>query len=742
MQLLYAATLLTSATLLFLVQPMFAKMVLPLLGGTPAVWNTCMVFYQAALLGGYVYAHLATRWLGPRRQAAVHLLLMGLPWLVLPIAVGSSVTPPAEGNPTLWLLLLLGTAVGLPFLVVSASAPMLQAWFADTGHPAAKDPYFLYAASNLGSMLALLGYPLAVEPWLPLGGQSRAWAAGYGLLTALTAGCAVVLWRSARAAAQGADADDAASASQRGPGWGRRLRWLALALVPSALLLAVTTHISTDIAAVPLLWVVPLALYLLSFVLVFARRPLLRHRWMLRVQPFFVLVLGAWFFLTSSRIDWLILPLHLATFFVVAMVCHGELAATRPGTRHLTEFYLWMSVGGVVGGLFSAVAAPWMFAPLVRWSWMPAVLEYPLLIAAACLLRPTAGPARPTPLTWLIDLLAPAVLVMAMWWAVLLVERYSIEGVTVFRGGILLGVGATIALSFVNRPLRFALGVTAIMVIGQRLMPERGNIIYGERGFFGVVRVKHDEDRYCNTLVHGTINHGMQSCDPGRRKEPLTYYHRTGPLGQVIEAIQRQGRLRHIGAIGLGTGSIAAYGRPGQDITFYEIDPVVKRIAENPAYFTYLRDCKARLEVVLGDAYLTLAAAPRGAYDFLVLDAYSSDAIPIHLMTREALARYLDKLAPGGILALHISNRYFRLAPLAGRLAEDAGLVCRVQWDDALTTAQRNEGKSTSHWVVMARKPSDLGDLARDPWEEIEVPPGTPLWTNDFSDIIRVLKFR
>jgi hypothetical protein len=389
MQLAYAITLLVSATLLFLVQPMFAKLALPLLGGTPNVWNTCMVFYQAALLAGYLYAHLSTRLLGTRRQAALHLALLCVPWVVLPIGIHSGWVPPAEANPVPWLLMLLTASVGLPFVVVAASAPMLQAWFADTRHPAANDPYFLYAASNLGSMISLVAYPTLVEPNLTLAGQTLVWTAGFGLLMLLTLGCAVLLWRSFakvpqyRKEAEGEGATDEERGA-RGPelgttdegqgpmdqeqgardaaapplplGEGRgegtcrverlappgpqsitaspfllRLRWLVLSLVPSSLLLGVTTHISTDIAAVPLLWVIPLALYLLTFVLVFARRTILPHRWMVRLQPFLVVPVAGWFYLSGSHTSWLFVPLHLAMFFVTAMVCHGELATIISG---------------------------------------------------------------------------------------------------------------------------------------------------------------------------------------------------------------------------------------------------------------------------------------------------------------------------------------------------------------------------------------------------------------------------
>src|SRR5262245_44359022 len=361
---------------MFVVQPMVGKMILPSLGGSPAVWNTCMVFFQAVLLAGYAYAHGTTARLGVRRQAALHLGLLLLPLLALPVAVAADGGPPSDTHPVPWPLALLTLSVGLPFFLVSTSAPLLQKWFAGTGHPAARDPYFLYAASNLGSMLALLGYPILVEPYWPLAEQGVGWAWGYGALVVLTAFCALLLWRAPAAAAADAPADGPDGPP---PGWGQTLRWLALALVPSSLMLSVTTYVTTDIASIPLLWVAPLAIYLLTFILVFARRPLLPHRLVVAVAPVAVVLLAAVILCRVTEPVWLLLPLHLLGLFVVALVCHGALAQERPPARYLTGFFLWMSLGGVLGGLFNALVAPQVFS---------GVAEYPLVLVAACLLLP------------------------------------------------------------------------------------------------------------------------------------------------------------------------------------------------------------------------------------------------------------------------------------------------------------------------------------------------------------------
>ncbi|NQT14663.1 MAG: fused MFS/spermidine synthase, partial [Planctomycetes bacterium] len=650
MQLVFALTLFTSAMLLFVVQPMFAKMVLPLLGGTPSVWNTCMVFYQAMLLAGYVYAHVTVRLFGPRRQAALHLLVCCLPCVVLPIMVAQNWTPPAHSNPVPWLLMLLAASVGLPFFVVSASAPMLQAWFADTNHPAAKDPYFLYAASNLGSMIALLGYPVLIEPGLRLARQTWAWTTGYSLLMLLVTGCAVLLWRSSgRGEAVSPNHDLAAGApSVTAPTLSMRLRWLVLSFVPSSLLLGVTTHISTDVASVPLLWVVPLALYLLTFVLVFARRTLLPHRWMLRLQPYLVVLLAALFFQNAATTVGVLLALHLVTFFVTTMICHGELARERPHASRLTEFYIWMSVGGVLGGLFNVVLAPNLFAT---------VLEYPLVIVLACMLRPAADPGSQTARARWLDFALPATVAAVLAGLVFALEAAGVV-LAVAGAAVILAPVGLIAFGSEKRPIRFGLSVGAVLVVSLMVSGKENGLLHVERNFYGVVRVRHDRQLNTNVLVHGSTNHGMQSRNPAHSDRPLCYYHPTGPLGEVFTMLAETDAVREIGVIGLGTGSIATYGRPGQRITYYEIDPAVQRIAQDARFFTFLRDQQTELDIVLGDARLTLAAVPNAHYDLLILDAFSSDAIPVHLITREAVRLYLDKLDDRGLLALHISNRY------------------------------------------------------------------------------------
>jgi spermidine synthase len=729
---LFGATIFVGAGLLFLIQPMFARMALPLLGGAPAVWNTAMVFYQAVLLVGYAYAHVTTRWLGPRRQAGLHVAVLLLPLVALPIALPAGWSPPGDTSPVPWLLALLAVAVGLPFFAVSATSPVLQAWFAATEHRAARNPYVLYAASNVGSLLALLAYPLIVERLLHLKAQSRLWAWGYGGFVVLAAACAIVLWRARTGRAEELGRDSTAipppgvglDGADRPVTLARRARWVALAAVPSSLMLSVTTYLSTDIAAIPLLWIGPLAIYLLTFALVFGRRRLVPHRVWVELLPVALLPLVLVLVARANEPLALVIPTHLVVFFVAAMVCHGELAQDRPDPRHLTAFYLWIAVGGVLGGAFTALVAPRVFN---------SVLEYPLVLALLPLL-----PARPAS-AWqgrsrrLLDVVLPLGLGVVAAELILMLERSGrTESV-----GPAVGLLVLVCLTFGRRPLRFALGLAALLLAGTLHHGEEGQLLFAERSFFGVSRVTRTRDGQYQMLLHGTTLHGMQALAPERRREPLTYYHAMGPLGQVFPALDAQAPRRAIAVVGLGAGSVACYGKPGQRWTFYEIDPTVFRIARSPRFFTFLRDCPPKQFVILGDARLTLARAPDSTYDLIVLDAYSSDAPPLHLLTLDAVRLYLTKLAPGGVLVLNISNRHLVLEPVVGAIARAAGLVARTRSDPDVAAAERLAGKVESQWVVMARRAEDLGALVDDPlWKAPAAPPALAPWTDDFASLL------
>ena len=724
--LLFAATLFLSSLLMFALEPIVAKTVLPILGGTPMVWNTCVLFFQILLLGGYAYAHGVTNWLGPRLSGAAYAVVLVLPFATLPFGIGPDVQPPAHGNPVGWLLLVLVKSIGLPFFALAATAPMLQRRFADTDHPSAKDPYFLYAASNLGSLLALVMYPVIVEPTLRLRMQNNLWAIGYGVFV-LAAGLAVVAgWRrkapEAAAPAPSAAPDDAALVERLT--WERRATWMALAFIPSSLMLAVTTYFSTDIAPVPLFWIAPLALYLLTFVAAFGTRAAAVRSIADRFMPLAVLPLVL---LMVARLGLplaLAIPLHLGAFTLAALVCHGRLAGIRPHPAHLTEFYFWIAFGGMLGGMFNTLAAPLLFSQII---------EYPLVLVLALAAR--RGHRPDASVSWsLNDLLVP-VAVGALC-AAALVWRPGGDTNALFVAG--LGVPAFVAFTQSRAAMRFAASVATMLVAGSLAANAQAQALHVSRTFFGVYRLTMDQAGRHHSLFHGTTLHGMQALDPAHQSEPLTYYGREGPIGQAFAGLPAAMASRDIAVVGLGIGTLASYRTPGQQWTFYEIDPEVERIARAEQYFTFMRSCGDACRVVQGDARLSLARAPLSGYGVIVLDAFSSDAIPIHLMTREALGLYLSRLAPGGALAFHISNRHLDLAAVLARTALSHGLAVRLQRHN---TDQRIRPELfSSTWMVMARNAADLGRLATDArWSVPAIPRATPLWTDDFSNIVSVL---
>jgi SAM-dependent methyltransferase len=729
-----------SAALLFVVEPMFAKMALPLLGGSAAVWTTCLVFFQMTLLAGYAYAHVSMKLLGRRGQVAVHAAVLLAALALLPVHVPGGWTPPPQSNPVGWLLRLLLVAVGLPFFALSATTPILQKWFAQTAHPSSSDPYFLYAASNSGSLLGLLSYPFVLEPLLRLSDQSRLWAYGYGMFLLLVAGCILLLWLARREISAHASAlppdprrrEEEATLDAEKLTTRRRLHWVALAFVPSSLMLGVTTALTTDVPAIPLFWVLPLALYLLSFVAVFARRPWFSHLWVSRRLPVLILIAAIPIALKGVLPFLVLFLLDLLTLFAVAVVCHGEVARSRPATRHLTEFYLWVAVGGVLGGAFNALLAPVIFST---------VAELPIALVLAALLCPAGHAAEDTPRARWLDYLLPAALGLAVALATLELQSSGMAPGRLFNL-IIFAPAAICCLRFAARPRRFGLGVAAVILASQVYAGPYGNLLLSQRSFFGVYRVSHDAEKNCQVLFHGAIPHGLQSLDVGRGCEPLAYYTRSGPIGQVFEAFRDDPVENEVAVIGLGAGVMACYHQASQRITFYEIDPTILRIAQNRRYFTYLSDCGSRVRVVLGDARLSLRDAPAHGYGLMVLDAFSGDSIPTHLLTREALALYLSKLAPNGILAFDISNRYLDLHGVLGDLARDAGMACLVNDDLRVSEDETREGKFASTWVVMARHANGLEALRNYPgWKELPAPSGSRVWTDDFSNIVSILKF-
>lgn len=733
---LFAVTTFSSAALVFLVQPMVAKLVLPLLGGSPAVWNTSMAFFQIALLAGYGYAHALQKIREVRTQAIVHCTALLVAALVLPLRVHELAGPPSSEHPNLWLLAVLGLSIGAPFAVLSATAPLVQAWYARTvGVAEGKEPYVLYAASNLGSLLALLAYPLVLEPTATLFGQRYGWSAAYLGFVLLMATLGLLVVR-ARAAAP-PEAPRAVEATS----WRDRLIWIALAAIPSSLMLGVTTHITTDVASAPFLWVLPLALYLLTFIVAFQAKPAIRPQMTLVLQAAAVAACAA---LLPFRSTFFALQfgVHLAAFFLTALMCHQRLVAKRPDPAHLTEFYLCLSIGGVVGGAFNAFVAPVIFDN---------VWEYPLVLALSCLARPWGRLDKVEPGIWVLLVLGVTAAAATPVFMTLMQDKMTTASVVgafdqseLFDMGMkgLLVLAIICAFLVRSRALFFFL-VVAVLSFAAQTAADRTDVRQSWRSFFGVMRLSQT---YVSSLggevkmlAHGTTLHGAQALNPAYRCNPLVYYTPRTPIGQVFVGKQGQAAALRVGAVGLGTGSVAAYVRPGDHLTFFEIDPLVRRISTDPDNFSYTRECaKGRVDYVIGDARLTLQDQPEGRFDILLIDAFSSDAVPAHLLTVEAVQGYLARLKPDGVLILHLSNRNLDLMGPAQAVARAAG-------GHALAQAYRPADDPQGSWesaedvVIVSRNREALAAFAADPrWK-----PANPFlakpWRDDYTNLAGAL---
>lgn len=728
MSALFALALFVSSFLMFALEPMIAKMFLPHFGGAPAVWNTCLVFFQVALLAGYAFAHGTAQLLGNRWQALLYAAIVVIAGAMLPISVAEPADA-AEQASMPWLFGALAVTIGAPFFVLAATASSLQKWFASIDHPAARDPYFLYAASNAGSLVGLLAYPTLFEASLTLGEQRSMWGFGYLVFAGIALACVVAAV--ARSGQTRATAPDTAAAGVGAEGritHVRRLTWITLSAAPSSLLMGVTTVLSTDITPVPLLWVVPLSIYLVTFILAFGARSADRlfaatSSWAPALVCVFAISEA-----NGARLPlWAALLLHLAMFFSLALACHSRLASERPTATHLTEFYLWISLGGMLGGLFNALVAPIAFDSL---------LEYPLAVMGACaigILSAASGRRRPVRADVWVPLAIGGVtagLLVAFTWAEL-PKRWLIPA-------LIFPVSA--AFGQRRAPLRFALAIGAIL-LGSRYVHTRfDGTLLTERTFFGIYRVVTEQTPPSRRLMHGTTVHGAQMVDAASAAEPMTYYTRLGPLGQAFEFLPQLSRPGDLAVVGLGVGSLAAYARPGQQWTFYEIDPAVERIARNDGLFSFLSRCGAQCQVVIGDARLSLRRPGDAQYSLIVLDAFSSDAIPMHLMTREAVALYVSKLAPDGVLAFHISNRHLALGPIVARLAEQERLFALGRYHRVGGDAQFS-GTLPSDWVLITRAAAHLAPLQGiDGWQSPQADATTPLWTDDFSNILSVLR--
>lgn len=699
---------------------------LPLLGGSPAVWNTCLMYFQSMLLLGYLYAHASARFLPTKKQIALHVALLVVCMVQLPLGLPGGWEPPASGNVIPWLIAVLTVSLGVPFLVLSATAPLLQRWLASASPPV-QNPYVLYAASNAGSFLGLLAFPLVFEPGLQLSQQSTIWSGVYGFAVLLIAACGFVLWKKIPAVESLEPSDNDAAPA---PAWSDRLKWVALAFVPSSLLLGITTFLSTDVAATPLLWVIPLSLYLLTFVVVFSRGAERLAGAAALLHAVLVSILAFVYFWQTDIGFRRAYALHLGVFALTCLVLHGRLAASRPSPKYLTEFYLWMSFGGALGGAFTALLVPMIFN---------STADYLMMVAVACFLRPSF---RVTRREFLFEKrnIAFAILPALMLYVVARRDLDSLNVIGIPLGFIVSVFAILFIVALMPSSVRFGLAIAAVGVAGYLLVGNRATL-FSDRSFFGIYRVARGVGPV-HLLYHGTTIHGAQFLDSARRLTPVTYYHPDGPVGDVFRLLQSRPGRQNVGAVGLGTGSILCYSRPGETWTFFEIDPEVAKIARNNRFFSFLSDCAVKPRIVFGDARLTLAREPAGAYSVLVVDAFSSDAIPVHMLTREALALYQRLLTDDGLLMLHISNRRLDLEPVVAELAMDAGLPALINNHHVSDSAQNRTYNYGSDWVVLARDTAHFGPLASDTlWSKLVPTRRRRPWTDDYSNILSVIRW-
>lgn len=726
---LFVGTIFVGSFLLFLVQPMVARMALPRLGGAPAVWNSAMLVYQALLLGGYAYAH----WLGKlrvRSQAIVHLSLLAIAALMLPIHLVAGNPGPAE-SPALWVPWLLLWSIGPLFFAVSAQAPLVQRWYAAaTG---GRDPYPLYAASNLGSFAGLLSYPLLVEPRMALAGQADLWSVGYVLLGAMMIACAFVLPRA------GVDTSEAGLVVERAPTLRARAFWVLLAFVPSGLMLSTTTFITTDIVAMPMLWVVPLGLYLLSFTIAFSERRNAAAL-MVKLSPVVLLCIGGLSINNAPGKPILTAIIELVLLMTVAVTLHARMYDSRPAPAHLTSFYLAMSLGGVLGGIFSGLLAPLIF----DWTY-----EHPILVLIAGLLvpQPILFPfverlweprGRRIALTILMALLSAGIAYLA----IARPFRWLWDSGPTY-GALALGV---LTLFCIGRRLPFMIGLVAMILVfggwdALRLSAEPNARM---RSYFGTYTIR--DYGQVRVLAHGTTSHGLQMLTPGRERQPTSYYGPRSGVGQaMLASSQLFGRHARIGVVGLGTGTLACYARPGQDWRFYEIDPTMIRIARTSGKFTFLARCAPTAPIIIGDARLSLAETPSARFDILALDAFSSDTVPMHLLTREAFEVYARVLPARSLLMVHISNRHLDLEPVIAAAARDGGWTAAIYNDEVPPGTPQSRSLNNSIWVAMSRDPKLLARLTGAPpaggkWRPLALRPNFAGWTDDYGSILPILK--
>lgn len=732
--LLFALAIFTSAALVFSVQPIMGRVLLPLLGGSPAVWNTSMVFFQAALLVGYGYAHLLQRVRSLKVQAGIHLGLLGLALISFwPLGLSELVGLPDTHRPIPWLLAALALSIGAPFAVLSATAPLLQAWFARIrqGTEEGDNPYVLYAASNIGSFAALIAYPALIEPIAGLSLQTMGWSVGFGLFILLILGLAAVVWRGDRGVFEAPALVASAPIT-----WRQRLIWVGMAAVPTSLMLGVTTYLSVDVASAPFLWVMPLALYLLTFVIAFSRRPAIPLTATLVAQAAAAAVCTALMQLTNG--EWAMLFfLHLGTFFFTALMCHQRLAELKPAPDRLTEFFLWLSLGGVLGGAFTALLAPVVFQT---------VIEYPLVLCLAALARPWARTRlKRDEILWLASIVPLCLIPPLIFWWLGADARPHQAGLTwdLARRIVYFPLAAAAICAFMvrDRARLFFLALSLIALAAAQI-GVRYDWTESGRSFFGVVRradVNFNQIGPVRILMHGTTLHGAQAQAPEWRCRPGLYYAPTTPIGETVIVTQNRTANAVMGVVGEGTGSMAAYKRAGDDLTFFEIDPLVDRWARDPERFSYISDCAdGPVRTVIGDARLTLRNEPSGTYDLLLVDAFSSDAVPTHMLTVEAIREFLRVLKPEGLLVLHLSNRNLEITSPTLAAAHQLGVPYRHKiYGENPDAPQMTE--SSTEVLVLSPTAAGLVAFDIDPRWRGNITTDTAPWTDDYVNLFGAL---
>jgi SAM-dependent methyltransferase len=729
---LLGITMFLSAFLLFWCEPMVGKMMLPYVGGTAAVWTTCVLFFQILLLAGYLYAHLLGGLKSLRLQLVLHAFALLAPLAFLPIRFGSlSLSGTIANHPVTLLLGRLFAGAGIPFFVIATTAPLLQTWLSKTKEYSGRDPYFLYAASNAGSLLALTVHPFLLEPWLGITLQSRFWFGGYVALLVMMLVATYTIWRKA-ARFDRNELLKSAEQSAAAPRLLTQVYWVGAAFLPSALMLAVTNHISTNLTSAPFVWVVPLGVYLLTFILAFARRSCISWAQLSRALPaVFVLAVVTYFTVSTSGIvsprilNWVSIAGHVGLLFGAALLCHLALAAMRPAPAYLTRFYFALALGGVMGGVFAAIFAPALFSTVV---------EYPLLVGLIPLFRSNMQRPDSDSYLWIV----PAVLGLISTIAFLAFRQ---AGLPIQTNAALLAELMFLIAIFQLRNRRQFVWAFAMFVIGNSVVVpkyfDQGQRLYAGRNFFGVKTVVEDPVRRLRTLMHGDTVHGIESTDPALSGRPLSYYHRSGPAGDVMSGIPRRG-LQRLGIVGLGAGSMAAYAGTERRMTFFDIDPQVESIARQ--FFTYLDTCGTNCDVVIGDGRLELRRTPDRYFNLLMLDAFSSDAIPAHLVSREALQLYLSKITPDGVLVFHVTNRYLDVVRLVSAALSDAHLVSFLRRD---VGSNLTEGRAHADYIVAARRLEDLGSIPQmSGWAQVKESAFFQVWTDDYSNLLTIASFR